>query len=122
MYLLDHSITDLKALFDRSPDVIFGVDDEGRVIFANPKAVDMFGYADSEFSGFEFARLIPGPSQMSIIEEIELILREASARSEGLKREIIAVSKDGREIHVEMMLTPVDISSFKALVAMSDIR
>jgi PAS domain S-box-containing protein len=50
---------DLLAVLDAAADAILGVDEDGRVMFLNSAAGDLFGYAQNELAGRPIEVLIP---------------------------------------------------------------
>lgn len=68
-----------EALFDAAPDALLAVDEDGRICFSNAQAEKLLGFS-----------------------------RDAHARPMGVELELWALHKDGREIPVEISLSPVE--------------
>ncbi|HEY5900280.1 MAG TPA: PAS domain S-box protein, partial [Burkholderiales bacterium] len=48
-----------RALFLTSPDGVVVVDRAGRVVLANPRACELFGYGQQELAGMSVDQLVP---------------------------------------------------------------
>jgi PAS domain S-box-containing protein len=108
--LLSHR---LAAIVDNSDDAIIGKDLNSIVTSWNQGAERIFGYAAQEMIGISIKRIIPQDRQS---EEDEIL-----ARLKGGNRvdhfETIRVTKDGREIHVSLTISPIKDSSGKIIGA-----
>ena len=87
-----------RALFDRSLDVLYLVDLNGRMLDANPAALNLFGYSASELTTLTIADLVMGedlPKAKATFEEI---------RATGTQQELIEFrvrTKSGAVVFVE---------------------
>jgi len=82
------------------------VDREGRVVFANERAQQVFGYRD-DMIGLEIAHLMPPRFREAHRLEERRFQESGSARSMGGNRVILGLHQDGREIPLEIGLAPV---------------
>ncbi len=87
-----------KALFDRSLDLVYTMDIEGRFIDANQAALNRLGYTRPEIRSLNFASLLSEdqlPLAIKILEEI---------RETGIQKTLIEFRlwrKDGTPVYVE---------------------
>ena len=115
----------LGEIFFRTRDaVVVGEADSGRIVLWNPAAAAMFGYDETEALGMLVEQLVPtalkeghraGLSRYSRLGRGELI-------DSGAPVELPAVDREGREIWVEMSLTPVDMTNLPGRYAMAIVR
>lgn len=75
-----------EEIFERAPVALLLVDEGGHIKLANREAQTLFGYEPAELPGSPLERLLPEPD------------REGPTQ---------AVRKDGRELPVEVRLTPI---------------
>ena len=93
----------LAAIIDGSEDAIISKDLNSRVTSWNKAAERMFGYTESEMVG-ELIRILIPPDRQA--EEDEIIMRlKKGERVENY--ETIRVTKDGRELHVSLTISPI---------------
>jgi protein-histidine pros-kinase len=53
------SETRLRSFLQGAPDAIVGVDEQGQILFLNPQAEALFGYASQELVGRSVELLVP---------------------------------------------------------------
>ncbi len=90
-------------LVEKEKDVIYTLDCQGRITFANPAIETLTGHTPEESLGKSFMAFIPAELQESAYEEFQQLLRdgEMSART-------VMVDKDGREHFVEYNSTVIE--------------
>jgi two-component system sensor kinase FixL len=102
---------DLLAVLDASSDAVLGVDGDGRVLFLNAAASQLFGYAPGELAGRPIELLVP----------VDLRARHAHWRSGGASAEgghdhaptagdrvhLEAMRRDGTTFPAEIVLRSV---------------
>jgi PAS domain S-box-containing protein len=87
-------------VFDRLHDAVIVTDLEGNVIDCNEACRSIYGYSREEFQGRSVGLLYP-PSQLSKMAGlIESVKRQGRADGEFLN-----VTKDGREIYIQLSVT-----------------
>lgn len=103
----------LAAIVESSDDAIIGKDLNGIITSWNQGAQKIFGYSADEMIGTSIKRLIPEDRQ----QEEDKILA-------GLRRgdrfdhfETIRVTKDGRQLHVSLTISPIKDSSGRIIGA-----
>lgn len=96
-----------QALFDAIADAALLADDMGRVIFANPAARQLLGYAEDEIAGLTIEQLIPARYRTSHIHHRNIFFSQRQKRPMGDGRELVALNRDGRELSVDISLSPL---------------
>jgi len=94
--LRDRQNARYDAVVARAPDVIFTVDDEGLIQFANPAAISQFGYSNAELVGRAAASLFE--TQQPWIETWQGALKGSLLTR---PTELIAQRKDGSSTYLE---------------------
>ncbi len=97
-----------EKLFASSPDGILVVDNEGRILEANPQIESLFGYACSELLGSPVEILIPERFRQAHTSHRSAYSNQANMRSMGTGLELYGKRKDGSEFPVDIMLSPVE--------------
>ena len=97
----------LAAIVDNSEDAIIGKDLNSIITSWNQGAQRIFGYSAEEMIGTSVKRLIPADRQQ---EEDEILARlRRGDRYDHF--ETIRVSKDGRQLHVSLTISPIKDAS-----------
>ena len=106
---MSHPLESLSfhALFDAAADASLLTDDAGHVILANPAAQQLLGYAEDEIAGLTVEMLIPARYRTSHIQHRDNFFCQPEKRTMGNGRELIALSRDGRELPVDISLSPL---------------
>ena len=104
-------------LFEFVPDAIVVVDQQGVIRRANAKTEQMFGHHREELIGQPVEVLIPQRFARRHVEYRERYLDEPRTRPMGASQELFARRKDGSEFPVDIMLSPLDTSEGKVVLA-----
>ncbi|HWZ55324.1 MAG TPA: EAL domain-containing protein [Verrucomicrobiae bacterium] len=103
---------DTQALFEKlfasSPDAIVVVDQEGRIVEANPQVESIFGYDCSELLGNLIEILIPERFRSVYEKHRHDYSNQLRTRPMGTDQELCGRRKDGSEFPVDIMLSPVE--------------
>jgi PAS domain S-box-containing protein len=103
----------LAAIVDNSDDAIIGKDLNSIITSWNQGAERIFGYTANEMIGTSIKRLIP-PDRQGEEDEILARLR----RGERFDHfETIRLTKDGRQLHVSLTISPIKDASGKVVGA-----
>jgi PAS domain S-box-containing protein len=97
------------------PDAMMLSDSGGRIIWANTKTEQMFGYRRDELISKKVEFLIPDRFRTLHREDRAIYYANPNIRPMGVGRDVWARRKDGVEFRVEINLSPVEIGG-KALV------
>lgn len=100
----------LRGFLESAPDAVVIVDRDGRIRLVNGRAEAWFGYRRAELLGQPVEILIPE----RLRERHEHFRRDyqatPAARSMGIGQELVARCRDGRELPVEISLSPAGIA------------
>ena len=95
----------LKGFLDAAPDAMVIVNTDGKIIFANLQAENLFGYKHSELFQAELEKLIPERFREAHIKNIARFFQQPQTREMGSGRELFILHKDGHEVMVEISLS-----------------
>jgi PAS domain S-box-containing protein len=98
----------LRELFDSAPDTVVVVDGDGRIARANAQIEQMFGFGQEELVGKPVEVLLSERFRRSHVRHREGYLAEPRTRPMGAGLELFCRRKDGTEIPVDIMLSPVE--------------
>jgi two-component system sporulation sensor kinase A len=95
-----------RALFDSGPDAVICVDDEGNVIAANPRAVELFGYEHDDLIGLPIQTVLweDDSDQRAADGEGLFVDPKSQSLSGGLR--VVGRRKDGSEFPASINLSP----------------
>jgi PAS domain S-box-containing protein len=104
-----------RAAFDLSPDLLFRVDLEGRIIECNEIANNVLGYSDEELVGMHFSKIYAEESRPYAKKCFKEWLETGMLRNKRLR----IVTKMGRKIDIELNVNTIYDSSGKAISSIS---
>jgi PAS domain S-box-containing protein len=107
----------LTVLFQFAPDAIIVVDEQGHIVRVNSQARAMFGYSDGELLGEPVEMLMPTRFRKRHTGHQKHYMAEPRLRAMGAGLELIARRKDGSEFPVDIMLSPIETSEGKSVIA-----
>ena len=114
---LSESEAKYRTLFDASLDAIFLERLDGRVLDANARAVEMYGYAPDELVGLNVTDLVP----TEVAATLPGVIAEQLAAG-GIRTEALGTRKDGSVFPTEVSTRLVELGGEKrALVYVRDI-
>ncbi len=105
-------------LLEIMPDATIVVRQDGRIAFANTQAERLFGYTRDELMGLRLETLLPERFRESHAKHVAQYFAAPSVRPMGRRLELFALSKNGRELPVDISLSYVETAS-GLLVAVS---
>ena len=91
-----------EALAESAPDAILTIDDESRILSANPATERVFGYAPEEIVGKRLTVLIPERLRAAHDAGLARYLRSGRRNIPWTGVQLPGLTKDGREIPVEI--------------------
>jgi PAS domain S-box-containing protein len=106
----------LVELLDAAPDGILLVSSEGRIVFANAAAQQLFGYARDELLDSAIETLVPGRYRQRHVSDRQTYISQPRPRPMGLGLRLQGVRKDGSEFPVEISLAPMITSGERLVV------
>jgi two-component system cell cycle sensor histidine kinase/response regulator CckA len=102
---LEERTAHFQQLFEEAPEAIVVLDDDDRVLEANPEFERLFGYDAEEAAGRLLNDLIAAPGQ----EEEATEITQRVIEGERVELEAIRHRKDGSPVEVSILATPVDV-------------
>ena len=97
-------MTNDLRLLDCLPDAVVLVRQDGRIEFANSQVEQLLGYAPQELAGTPLARLIPERYRQLHTRHFAAYCENPVFKSMEARPELFALTKDGRELPVEISL------------------
>ena len=98
----------LDWLLSSAADALIIVDREGKIILANPPAERLFGYASGALLGQTLERLMPERFRSAHVNERTDYFSQLRARPMGVGMELRGQRSDGKEIPIEVSLSPLE--------------
>ncbi len=97
-----------RIVVEASPNALIVVDEEGRIVLANAQAEKVFGYTRAELTGQSMELLVPERyhDRHPCHRQDYFKDPEIGARAMGAGRDLFGWHKDGREVPVEIGLSP----------------
>jgi len=102
-----HAEARFRGLLEAAPDGIVVVDSRGRIVIVNSQLERMFGYAREEMLGQSIDLLVPERFRATHDADRERYQSDPKTRPMGAGRSLSGRTKDGREIPVEISLSPL---------------
>jgi two-component system, LuxR family, sensor kinase FixL len=96
-------------LFDASADAMLFVDDQGQVIQANDSALQMLAYTENEIVGLKVEMLMPLAKRAHHQQHRDSFFNNPEKRSMGNGQNLTALTQDGRELPVDIGLSPMEV-------------
>jgi hypothetical protein len=97
----------LRAAVESAPSGLLMVDQGGHIVLVNREVERLFGYAREELLGHSVDMLVPERLRAEHAGFRAEFAEAPRARAMGAGRDLFGLCKDGREIPVEIGLTPV---------------
>ena len=105
-YLLsDQGLGLLSQLFKSAGEGMIIFDGDGKIVAANPRSEEQFGWVEKELIGETAEKLIPVPIRAKHMEYRNHFSEQPAVRSMGAGRDLQALRKDGSTFPVEISLT-----------------
>ena len=95
-----------RSMFAAYPDALLLVDGSGAILMANPAACELLGYSTDELARLSVDALVPDVVRARHAEYRAAYAHEPRARPMGTQ-ELVARRRDGREVMVEIALSPL---------------
>lgn len=106
-----------RNLFESAPDAIVVADAQGRIVRVNQQTERLFGYARAELIGQAIERLVPERWCEAHVQRRTQYQDAPQMRPMGAGLELFARHKDGREVPVDIMLSPVETATGPQIIA-----
>lgn len=96
-----------NSLFDASAEALILADSDGRILMSNPAVQELFGYSEEELLKLQVEMLIPHRLREHHRRYRESYAQRSEKRPMGRGRGLIALSRDGSELQVDIGLSPI---------------
>jgi PAS domain S-box-containing protein len=106
-----------RSLFSAYPDALLLVDQAGVIVMANAAAARLLGYEVGELAGLSVEALVPDSIRPRHASYREAYSHSPRPRPMGTQMELVAKRKDGREVMVEIALSPLQGHGVPLVVA-----
>jgi PAS domain S-box-containing protein len=106
-----------EAILAGAPDSIFIVRSDSAIEYANEQVRKVLGYEPEELIGKRIETLIPERFRIGHQSQVRGYFDEGEVRRMGAGRELFVLARDGREIPVEIALSPIRSGEKPVVVA-----
>ena len=106
-----------EKLFEQSPDAVVVADSSGRIIRVNAQVATSFGYTPEELLHQPVEILIPERYRQSHPGHRGGYMQHPHRRAMGAGLDLYARRKDGSEFPADIMLSPVELSEGRFIIA-----
>jgi PAS domain S-box-containing protein len=104
-------------LVQAAPDGVLVVDETGHIVLANPELLRLTGYGPDELVGQPIETLVPLSARPGHVAHRDGYMQNPHARPMGSNLELSALRKDGSELPVEIMLSPMQLDDRRVTIA-----
>ena len=105
----DGFLKESQLLLEAAPVAIVGVDQAGRIVFANVRLEEMFGYTREALIGEKIESLMPGRFHDIHLAHRADYMAEPRVRAMGSGMNLVARHQDGSEFPIEVGLSYLEI-------------
>jgi PAS domain S-box-containing protein len=106
-----------ELIVESLPNAILVVDQNRRVVHANPSAAVLFGYPQSDLTGQLVETLVPERFRELHPDYVQTFVSAPKARAMGADRYLYGLRKDGTEVPIEIGLNPIHTPKGLLIVA-----
>ncbi|MGQ7842859.1 PAS domain-containing sensor histidine kinase [Granulosicoccus sp. 3-233] len=107
----------MNLAMDAAASAMIMVNDEGRIVFVNKAALQLFGHDESQLLNSPIEQLVPDDIKQAHPVYRNGFMRASKPRPMAKERTLFALHRTGRKIPVEIALTPVDTHDGKMVVS-----
>ena len=97
-----------RLTVEAAPNAMVVVGRDGRMNLVNTQVEKLFGYPRAELIGQPIEKLVPERFREDHPALRGAFLSQSKARSMGVGRELFGLTKDGREVPIEVGLSPIE--------------
>ena len=120
--ILQRSEKLVVALLESASQAVLSIDQTGRLVLANHRAEEMFGYSREELLGGRIEMLLPESKRTTHVRDRDQFFHKPHARPMGIGMDLAGRRKDGSEFPVEVSLSYVELDEgVFAIAFVSDI-
>jgi PAS domain S-box-containing protein len=101
----------LQAIVEAAPNGMVMIDEDQKITMVNSCMETMFGYLRDELLGQPLDTLFPERHREKLIENISRYMRKPDLRTFGMAADIYGFHRNGRQIPIEISLSPIQLES-----------
>jgi len=113
---LEGVATLFEQLFQSSPDATLLVDEEGAILRSNHQVEKLFGYSEAELKGRPVEVLLPQQYRQAHQDHRSQYNLQPKLQPMGSELSYPGLRKDGREIQVQVLLSPITVEGQMKIV------
>jgi len=106
-----------RVMVESAPNGIILINSAGKILIANQRLEELFGYAHNELIGSELEILVPDRLRSGHVGMRLDYFGNPKARQMGSNRDLFGLRKDGVEIPIEIGLNPIDLDGQTCVLA-----
>ena len=106
-----------RQVFEAAPNAMIMVAEDGTIVLANAQVQKVFGYTRAELAGLPIETLIPALTGHAHASPRKAYLADARTRAMAVGRELYGRRNDGREVPIEVGLSPIRTLEGRFIVA-----
>ncbi|HLW81453.1 MAG TPA: PAS domain S-box protein [Candidatus Acidoferrales bacterium] len=107
-----------EALFEALPDAVVVSDESGSIVQVNARLEELFGYSPGELRGQPIETLIPERLRQAHVGHRLHYHQDPRRRAMGAGLELCGKHKDGRELLIDVMLSPLETGQRKLVLSL----
>ena len=107
----------LKALFDHSLEGILVSDKDSRIVMANARTGEIFGYDPQEMLGMDLDELIPGQYKKGHRAQVDAFWQTPGPRKKNSVKRLLGLTRLGEELPLDISLNPIKIDAGTYVIA-----
>jgi PAS domain S-box-containing protein len=107
--MLEESAATAQAIYESAAQGIVVIDQDGRIVSANPQLESLFGYSRAELIGQSLEMLLPERLRSRHAAHRDEYFKAPRGRPMGLGLDLLGQRKDGTEIALEVSLSSVEL-------------
>lgn len=100
----------IAAVFSASSDAVVVVDAEGSIVLSSAAVTSLFGYYPEELVGEPIEVLVPAALRGGHVTHRKRFVEASSARQMGTGLQLYGLTRDGREVPIDVSLTPAEVN------------
>jgi PAS domain S-box-containing protein len=107
----------VRSVLEQAANPIVGVDEEGRITYANPRTQDVLGWRPEELIGQRVEVLVPEGLAEAHVALRATYAKRPMPRPMGIGMELTARHRDGSTLPVEISISPVETPAGRQVFA-----
>ena len=114
---MEAALSQARNFLESAPDATIIVNQSGEIETANTQTVELFGYSQKELRGMSVDALVPDRFRGDHATHRTAFISSPKAREMGADVELYAATKDGKEIPIDVRLSPIKTSDGTLIAA-----